>query len=93
MRIEESDPLPGAVCEQWKKCGKATCKCTGGELHGPYFYRFWRVNGRLVKRYVKREDVETVKARCQANRDFQEQLRASRRQASLIFALLRQGGF
>ena len=28
--------LPGAVCQQWVKCGKPNCHCARGELHGPY---------------------------------------------------------
>lgn len=34
-------------CE-WVKCGK---KC-GGCPHGPYWYAYWREDGRLRKRYV-----------------------------------------
>jgi len=36
------------------RCGKASCKCVGehGELHGPYWYAYWREEGRLNSRYV-----------------------------------------
>jgi hypothetical protein len=36
------------------RCGKAGCKCAGtdGELHGPYWYAYWREDGRLKSRYV-----------------------------------------
>lgn len=61
--------LPGAVCAQMVRCGKPTCKCARGELHGPYFYQFVRVNGVLVKRYVKAKDVAQVRAACQARRE------------------------
>src|SRR5436190_17316070 len=64
--------LPGVVCAQWRKCGKASCRCAKGTLHGPYFYRFWRQNGRLRKAYVRKADVEDVRSRCLARR----QLRA-----------------
>jgi hypothetical protein len=60
--------LPGAVCQQWKRCGRARCKCTSGALHGPYFYRFWRENGRLRKAYVKPADLEAVRAACAKER-------------------------
>lgn len=30
------------------KCGKPKCKCLKGELHGPYWYAYWR-DGRRVK--------------------------------------------
>lgn len=36
------------------RCGKVGCKCSGevGELHGPYWYAYWRVEGKLKSRYV-----------------------------------------
>jgi hypothetical protein len=60
--------LPGVVCGQWRKCGKAGCRCARGDLHGPYFARFWRQGGRLRKTYVRKADVEDVSGRCQARR-------------------------
>lgn len=36
------------------RCGKLGCKCAGetGELHGPYWYAYWREEGKLKSRYV-----------------------------------------
>ncbi len=35
------------------KCGKADCKkCAGGGGHGPYWYRFYRQEGKLRKQYI-----------------------------------------
>ena len=39
--------------EELVKCGDKSCRCAkGGPLHGPYWYRYWRVDGKLKKRYV-----------------------------------------
>ena len=38
--------LPGSLVEQRRRCGKEGCRCTRGELHGPYTYL--QVAGRLV---------------------------------------------
>jgi hypothetical protein len=38
--------LAGSLVEQHRKCGKESCRCTRGELHGPYVYL--SVAGRLV---------------------------------------------
>jgi hypothetical protein len=69
MRTKQSNPLPkiadGAVCAQMVRCGKKNCKCVRGELHGPYFYHFVRVDGVLVKRYVKAKDVDAMRAACE----------------------------
>ena len=45
---------PGAVIAQYARCGKAGCRCARGELHGPYWYVFRRVGGRLRKTYLRR---------------------------------------
>jgi hypothetical protein len=54
-------PLPkmasAALCAQMVRCGKRNCKCSRGDLHGPYYYLFTRIAGVLTKRYVKAEDV------------------------------------
>ncbi len=61
--------LPGVVCVQWKRCGRARCRCARGALHGPYYYRYWREGGRLCKAYVKRGDVEAVRVACAKERE------------------------
>src|SRR5665811_2434204 len=30
--------IAGSVVDQGRRCGKEGCKCTTGELHGPYTY-------------------------------------------------------
>ncbi len=71
--------LPGAVCVQWVKCGKPSCKCARGELHGPYFYRFvWR-KGQQHKLYVRRDEVEQIQSACDAYRREAKRRRAQRK--------------
>ncbi len=61
--------LPGAVCWQWVRCGKPGCKCGRGELHGPYAYRFVRMDGRLRKHYIPKADVAAIIAACERHRE------------------------
>lgn len=56
------DALPGSLHVEWKQCGKTSCRCTTGELHGPYWYRRWREGGRPCKAYVARSRVPEVAA-------------------------------
>lgn len=58
----------GTMHSQFVRCGKAGCKCAGGELHGPYHYLFVRVGDRLRKYYIKPEDVPDVRAACTSRR-------------------------
>lgn len=37
------------------RCGKTRCRCKSGELHGPYWFAYWRHVGRKRKRYVGAE--------------------------------------
>jgi hypothetical protein len=73
------NPLPkilaGAVCAQWRKCGKPGCRCARGQLHGPYWYRFWREAGRLRKAYVRSSELAETQTACEERR---QQGRAAR---------------
>ncbi len=60
--------LPGTVLPQMVRCGRDGCRCAQGELHGPYFYRFFRERGRLKKRYVKQADMKAISDACIARR-------------------------
>ena len=77
--------LPGTVCVQWVTCGHQNCRCARGQLHGPYFYRFWRQHGRVRKTYVKRSEVESVRKQCA----YRRQLRARLRNAVSDWRVLR----
>ena len=86
---EAGGPLPGSVSEQFIRCGKAGCRCQNGPPHGPYFYRIWRGEGRAVhKVYVKRAELEQVRARCAEYRAVAEELRALRARRLALTALL-----
>jgi hypothetical protein len=44
--------LTGTLTEQTRRCGKAGCRCAGGEPHGPYAYFAPKTAGRGRLRYV-----------------------------------------
>jgi hypothetical protein len=45
-----------------KRCGKPSCPCSQGELHGPYVYHHWWEQGRQRKQYVRAGNLEHVQA-------------------------------
>lgn len=53
--------LPGTVHAQYRRYGSKVC--------GPYWFRFWRENGKLRKQYVKASEVETVRKLCNARQE------------------------
>jgi hypothetical protein len=75
MESAQALPKVGALCAQWVRCGTAGCRCTRGELHGPYFYRFWREEGRLRKRYVRLDDVPAVRHEIETHRMHDQHVR------------------
>jgi len=44
--------LDASVQEQSRRCGKAGCRCAGGDLHGPYLYLSMLRAGRRRLVYV-----------------------------------------
>lgn len=86
--------LPGTVHTQYIRCGRARCKCASGELHGPYYYRFFRAGGRLHKRYVRRVDVASVETHCKARQEQSAYVRRivleSRQEWKRLMAAIRQ---
>ena len=54
-------PLPGSVHAEHSRCNKPTCRCTQGQLHGPYWRRFWREGGHTRTAYVRRADVDATR--------------------------------
>jgi hypothetical protein len=51
----------------------------GGEPHGPYVRRFWMEGGKKRSRYVRLDQVETVKAAVERHRTLHMSARAIRR--------------
>jgi hypothetical protein len=49
----------GGLYSQRVRCGKQNCKCSRGELHTG-FYFFTRRNGKLIKIYVRKSEVEQI---------------------------------
>jgi Family of unknown function (DUF6788) len=54
------NPLPGSLRKRHMRCGKRSCRCRTGALHGPYYYfEPSRQHGKW--RYVSRERLVEVK--------------------------------
>jgi hypothetical protein len=62
--------LAGSLVEQRRRCGKEGCRCTRGELHGPYAYL--SVAGRMI--YVPAVLADAVRAHLEIARRLQETL-------------------
>jgi len=81
--------LPGTVHAQYRRQGSKT--------YGPYWFRFWRENGRLRKEYLKAGTVEEARSLCKARQERQRarishlcHLRDSARETRQIIREMRQ---
>ena len=68
-----------AICQQFRKCGKAGCKCSVGALHGPYFFFFYRENGKLKKSYIRKANAAELWEAYSAWRALQKRRAADRK--------------
>lgn len=50
--------LNGGVYAQAVRCGKKNCRCSHGDTHTA-FYFFTRRNGKLLKFYIRKSEVES----------------------------------
>jgi uncharacterized protein DUF6788 len=51
--VEERPASAGTLRFEMVKCGKERCrKCGEGPAHGPYWYLYFRRNGKLTSRYI-----------------------------------------
>ena len=69
-----SDPqvvLAGSLVSQSRRCGKAGCRCAGGEEHGPYTYLSARVGGVARLRYVPAALLNVVRRRVKQTEVFE----------------------
>lgn len=54
---DAGDGKGGSIVLEKVKCGKEACHCAkGGELHGPYRYRYWSEKGTTKKEYLGKPD-------------------------------------
>lgn len=81
--------LTGFVAQVRIRCGKSNCKCARGHRHTA-FYHVTYSEGVRQRQYIKRAEVEQVRAACAAHKQLQAELLAGRQRYKLILARVRQ---
>jgi hypothetical protein len=66
--------VAGSLQDQRRRCGKQGCRCTRGELHGPYLYLSMRAGRRTRMLYVPAELAEQVRQGVSTNTEVQAAL-------------------
>ena len=66
--------LRGSLQTQGRRCGKETCRCAEGELHGPYVYLATRSGDRTRMLYVAADVAEEVSRRVEMTAELEAAL-------------------
>ncbi|MGZ7126512.1 MAG: DUF6788 family protein [Halobacteriota archaeon] len=86
------NPLPGSLRKRHMRCGKRSCRCRTGALHGPYYYfEPSRQHGKW--RYVPKDRLSEVRqgiADWKKQREIDETLQACAAQLDTALKALRQ---
>jgi hypothetical protein len=88
--LPKIEPLRGSLQPELKQCGRAACRCTGGELHGPYWSLRWRERGRQRRRYIRPADLDQVRAGLAEWRRLHPPARSMRDELAELRRLFRQ---
>jgi hypothetical protein len=70
--------VAGSLIVKYKRCNKGGCRCTRGELHGPFWYVSQTVDGRTVMHFLRAAGVARVRGA------FERAKRWRQRRAALV---------
>lgn len=72
LRLSRGVLVRGSLVPMFKACKKGGCKCTRGELHGPFWYLSWSEGGRTRMHFVKAAGHARVRAAAQRYRRWRQ---------------------
>src|SRR5258705_10966147 len=58
--VEEKPVEHKTYRKEMVRCGKETCKCNDGKLHGPYYYAYWSEQGSTKSQYIGKKPPKEV---------------------------------
>lgn len=82
--VTQDSMISGTLHREYKRCGRATCLCAHGRLHGPYYYVHTRDGNRQRKHYVRLADVAAVKAQLEERHTLAVQRREQKQQLDAV---------
>ena len=64
----------GSIIKKFTACRKGKCKCTKGQLHGPFLYLSQKMENKVKQRYVGKESDQKIVKRVKNYMTFQDNL-------------------
>ena len=68
--LHPKDMVSGSIYSTYKKCGNKRCRCTRGELHGPFNYLSKRVDGKTILTFVRKADENKITKEAENYREY-----------------------
>ena len=78
----------GGIYLQRVRCGKKNCKCSRGIKHITYYY-MWREGGRQRKAYIRKSDLEEIRAEVDRNTYWRNRVREKLKTGKKVIKELR----
>ncbi len=88
MTLTHQPLVAGSLIAKYKRCNKGDCRCTRGELHGPFWYLSQTVEGRTVMRFIRAADVVRVRPAFARTKQWRQQRAQLVRLSTRILQLL-----
>jgi hypothetical protein len=85
--------IAGSLYKKFTACRKGNCKCTKGQLHGPFLYLSQKTNGKLKQRYAGKDTDKPMVKKVKDYMSFQETLadiRKINKEMDSLFNLYRE---
>jgi len=87
--VRPQEMIAGSLYETYRTCGKPSCRCARGEMHGPFMALSTREQGRRSVKHIRHGDEDWVKKRAVEYREYQKALAKLRKTNMEILAALK----
>ena len=89
--LAQTFPKTPALVTFYTRCGKPSCRCRQGALHGPYWQMRWREGSTQRRRYVRPADLAGVQAALELRRAHRQRVRRQLASSAQLLRRLRYG--
>ena len=82
--------LPVWITSQYTYCKKGNCKCTRGQPHGPFYYIFFKMAGKVVHKYLPENKFNSISGQANAYKSYNQRIARINKINKEIETLLKQ---
>jgi len=68
--LHPKEMVYGSIYSAYKKCGNKNCRCTKGELHGPFYYLSRKEDGVTKLTFIRKADEDRITSQAENYRKY-----------------------